>query len=429
MVKRGSNKGKRLYKKGLAKKAAAVCKVPEQLDIAIVGGGPAGIVCACVAKENNPNAKIAVFEKEEILGKSILATGNGRCNVTNTKLTSAVYRNEDFVQKVFGENPLDQIFEFFKRVGIHLVLQDEVHGNIFPASNHAESVRAPLVQMLVCQGVFPATMREVLNIKKVVDGFQIMYSELFRAKEGTSTNKEETPTKMVKAKKVVLATNCEKGIGFAKQFELKIVPFEHCLVPLKVKDYRLSSLSGERVYAALSLANMTHDIYDVEVGEVMLQGNIISGIPALNASRHTEACTHVLLDLFPQLEPFDLVDLIPHEVHHRSYLKPIDLLGLITMPLAQALIENEHMTAFQFAKNRKIIEADFVSNATEFPGQIERGGIAVDELEPYSFETTTIPGLYVIGNLVDVDGPCGGFNLSWCWISGMRSGKAVAKNG
>lgn len=427
VVKRTSQKGKRLHVHARARAAALACELPPTLDVAILGGGASGLALAAALARRNPQLKIAVFEKSPILGKTILVTGNGRCNLTNTHLNARVYRNSDFVKDVFKKRPYEEIIDFFKALGVLCTVKDEDVGCVFPDTNLAESVRSPLVHALDACGVLKATLREVCGVEATSHGFLIRYLELFREDDGAPHEAS------VCAKHIVCATNCGEVVTPLQTLfdthHVPYTPFEPVLVPLTLDSHCLDTLGpkAERVHAKLSLYDRSQRCLYEEVGDLMLSGTTVSGIAAFNASRYTDTCDSVAIELLPALSPEELSRLISSAMHNSSFVSVEDLLGVLSEPIAEALLADGPMSVEQFVAKRKVLHVRFVANDRSFSPQAKRGGVQPEAVFPETLELKNLPGAYVVGELLDCDGPCGGYNLSWAWISAMRAAEALQK--
>lgn len=419
MVKRGTKKGLKLHKANEERRAAAAETVPALADVVVLGGGASGLTAAIEIKRRAKNATVVVLEAKGSAGTSLLVTGNGRCNITNAHLDSKQYKYPDFTKKVFGTNPLQEIIDFFIYTGLDMFPDETHYGNVFPRSRRADSVQSCLVETARACGVQLATLRNVNDVKREEDGgFRIFYEEVFR----------EKALKELGANNVVLAGNAKMGVEIAEACKLKYHNLEPLLVPLKVGPYRLSEVTGTRVYGVLHLADAENDVYWAEPGEILLQGDVISGIPALNASRHTgKVCKNILLQLFPDLEEDEVLKFVPTKRQGREIVCAKDLYGLLPIPVANALMSLGELTPQEMVHLIQFIEMPYVGLDTSAQPQVMGGGVEVGELNPETLEAKHCPGLFVLGDAVDNDGPCGGYNLSFAWISGMRAGRALGE--
>ena len=419
MVKRGTKKGCKLHKANEERRLAAAEAVHASADVVILGGGASGLTAAIEIKRRAKNATVVVLEGKGSAGTSLLVTGNGRCNIANADLAPKKYRHSDFTKKVFGTAPLQEIIDFFRYTGLDLFFDEIPYGNVFPRTRHADSVQSCLVETARACGVQLATLRNVSELKREEDGgFRVFYEEVFR---------DNAPQELG-AHNVVVSGNAKMGVEIAKACNLTCRNLEPLLVPLKVGPYRLSDVTGTRVNGVLLLKDAENDVYWAEPGEILLQGDVISGIPALNASRHTgKACKTVVLQLFPDLEEDELLKFIPTKRQGRAVVEAKDLYGLLPIPVADALMSLGELTPQEMVQRIQFIEMPYVGLDTSAQPQVMGGGVDVVELNPETLEAKLCPGLFVLGDAVDNEGPCGGYNLSFAWISGMRAGRALGE--
>lgn len=419
MVKRGSAKGFKLHKANEERRVAAAEAVPALADVVILGGGASGLTAAIEIKRRAKNAVVVVLEAKGSAGTSLLVTGNGRCNITNAHLDPEKYRHTDFTKKVFKTDPLQEIIDFFMYTGLDMFPDETHYGNVFPRSRRADSVQSCLVETARASGVQLATLRNVSEVKcEEAGGFRILYEEVFR---------ENAPQELV-ANNVVVAGNAKMGVEIAEACNLKYRNLEPLLVPLKVGENRLSEVTGTRVYGVLLLANAENEVYWTEPGEILLQGDVVSGIPALNASRHTgKVCKNILLQLFPDLQEDEVLKFVPTKRQGREIVCAKDLYGLLPIPVANALMSLGELTPQEMVHLIQFIEMPYAGLDASAQPQVMGGGVDVSELNSKTLEVKRRPGLYMLGDAVDNDGPCGGFNLSFAWISGMRAGRALGE--
>ena len=435
--------------------AARRVGIPASVDVCVVGGGAAGLVTAVVAAEHG--ARVVVLERDLECGRSILATGNGRCNFANAGVNPEVYNKPDFVRAVVGTSWLEDVLGFFRDCG--LAWEEEAEGRLYPLSRQAASVRNVLLARAKRAGVVLACGRETLDVRRGEDGhggvvrgtrdghpdccddsghgctvrhvhdnmkltqedldrrpssawFDVRYAESFGQRETRSQH----AAKSLRARTVVIASG--GGTRPCEKLGLPVVPFEPVLCPLACEGPLLTELDGRRVRAEVRLLRRGTEVTR-ERGEVLFRPYGLSGIVVFDLSRHARPGDDVLLDLLPGLS-----------FGEASRYAATTLDGLLDPVVAQALSYYGH--ASHRRTNEEVLtrakELRYVVTGAAETGraQVTRGGFAVDAFDAGTLESHAVPGLFTCGEVLDVDGPCGGYNLAWAWKSGMVAGVGAA---
>lgn len=427
-------------------------------EIIIIGGGAAGMVAAISAARNG--AKVTILEHKEKLGKKILATGNGKCNFTNLYQTIDCYRSENipFVEEVFSHFNEKDTIEFFKKLGIY---PKSRNGYMYPNSEQASSIVDVLVMELKHLQVEVRCNEEVKKIKPIEDGYQIdtivTITEPRKSKDKNSKNlaKNKSEKRVVvetypssyHAKKVIIAAGGmassklgSDGSGYylLKQLGHTIIPVVPALVQLKAEGDFFEMISGVRCDVALQIFIDGIKITSEE-GELQLTNYGISGIPVFQISRFAGKAllekkkVEVLIDFLPQMTTLEVKELLKQRISNSEYKTPEEaLIGLLNQKLIQMLmtqLDKQHRNKIDINKlsqllkefKVKIIDTNSFDNA-----QICAGGVDTTEIAGYRLESKLHKGLYVVGELLDVDGICGGYNLQWAWATGYLAGEAAS---
>ena len=436
-------------------------------DVIVVGGGAAGLAAAISAANVFPCLNVAVFEADERVGRSILATGNGRCNFSNAYISPEVYRNAPFVSEVFaalervapwgqggatgseksgeksGENAGEKsgengsatggengsqknaVLAFFSWLG--LMWREEAQGRLFPVTGKASTVLDVLRAAVRALGVQECCNTRVQSIEPP------------RA-PGKPYTLRLADGAFARAQAVI----CAVGGAVARQLlpdDLAYTAPGPVLGPLRTETSDIRGLDNIRVRCNVSLER-NKAVIARESGEVLFRKYGLSGIAIFNVSRHAQPGDVVALDLFPALSENQLVEHLFERarvfaaVSGRAATCEDVLRGMVLPLVAEALckvfglkLEDEatpdaiHRIAC-LAKRFKV-KVQGVGDAKQC--QVHRGGFACEGFEAQTLECREYAGLFAAGEMLDVDAPCGGYNLHWAWASGMLAGMYAAE--
>ncbi len=378
--------------------SAAKVSLPQQLDVCVLGGGAAGLVAAIVAAEHG--ARVVVLERDVECGCTILATGNGRCNFANAHLDAVLYNDPAFVAAVCGDQWLEDVFVFFESCG--LAWAEESEGRLYPLSRQAASIRNVLLRRAEHAGVTLAPAREVVNVKCTGGTFGVTIRELW----------EQQRERTLLATSLIVATGGSQT-SLCEHLGIRVNPSSPLLCPLACEHPLLNALDGRRVRASAALYRANAQLA-FEQGEVLFRSYGLSGIVVFNLSRYAQPGDVVRLNLLPTL------DLQTAHALARSTLD-----GVLDPIVAHTLVQHAHsnLRAIDLAHNMEFAVRGL---AETNHAQVHRGGLATTEFLPATLEAKRVSRLYACGEALDVDGPCGGFNLAWAWKSGMVAGTAAA---
>ena len=404
--------------------------------IAIAGGGASGLAAAVAAKQASPKTQVLLLERGDRVGRKILATGNGRCNLTNLAASPERYSGTDLrpAASLLRRYSPETVLAFFEDLGLLTRAEDE--GRVYPASGQASAVLDVLRLACARLGVEERCGWEVRSISPEKRGF-------------TLTPAQGAP---LVAQKVILAAGGmaapnfgTDGSGFSLLRALghKIEAPYPALVQLRTGTSPIRGLKGVRIKALIrSFANRS--LVRQEEGELLFTEYGLSGIPALQASLALGPClqaggaAEVSLHLFPQWE--DLPAMLAAQAARRRGLPAGQLFtGLLHKRLSALVLERAGVSGNTpcDALGRRALSAlssvcgDFRLNVTGTQGfpsaQVTGGGAALSQFDPRTLESRLHPGLYAAGEVLDVTGECGGFNLHWAWASGLAAGEAAGR--
>lgn len=419
-------------------------------DICIIGGGASGMTAAIVAAETNPNASICVIEKKESLGKKLLATGNGRCNITNN-------RCEDFTLTE----------DFLYRHGI--LLKHEAEGRMYPRSEQAASVLGLLEEQIKRLHVHVELGINVVSILKKQEYFEMNIEQAAGQRQWF-------------CRKLLIATGGKAapqfgttgdGYSFARSLGHRVGKLAPSLMPICCEGIE-KELKGVRAKAKVSLlkngqplnlaggckaARLKPQIGTVveELGEVQFTEDGLSGICIFNLSRFLKLEVNaqqanaieqafrqyqIEIDFIPEMEPEEVKNLlmIRKKMMAGLPLKTL-LLSLIPVQLGDSLLcvsvgesckvlKTEEITDAQINKLVELLKKSryLVTGGKGWKAaQCTAGGVSLQEINKKTMESELIQGLFFAGEVLDYDGPCGGYNLQHAWVTGMKAGQAMAR--
>ena len=399
-------------------------------DVIVIGGGPAGMFAAITAAKRG--RKCLLIERNDRLGKKLLITGKGRCNVTNNcdnaEVMKNIPRNGRFLFSALSACPTDKVMAFFEDAGCEL--KTERGNRVFPVSDRSQSVLDALKKELKSSGVFVRTGR-VSDISEIPGGLSV-----------SAGNEAFT------AENVILATgglsypttgSTGDGYKFAQKLGHTVTACEGSLVPLEAGPdcAQMQGLSLRNV--GVKLMDGRGKVLYSDFGELLFTHFGVSGPTVLSASAHLkgENCK-LVIDLKPALEDSKLDERILRDLNmyrNRSMENALtDLLPRSMIPVVlQRLDIDLTMQANALDKQkRKALVALLKGFPVEIRGKrpvaeaiITSGGIKVGEIDPKTMASKLVPGLYFAGEIIDCDAYTGGFNLQIAWATGYAAGMAV----
>ena len=408
----------------------------------IIGGGAAGLMAAITAAECG--ASVTILEHMPRVGKKILSTGNGKCNMTNLHMTADCYRCgiEEIPMQVIGKFPVEETLRFFRRLGI---LTTDRNGYVYPASGQAQTVLDALKNKTDSLGVRTCCDSKVLAVSKEKNG-------RFAVKTENQTYKADFV--ILAAGSMAAKTTGSDGSGYelAKSLGHKIKKPLPALVQLKCKGDFFKGIAGVRTDVKVSLYTMDKngapDVFLAsDEGELQLTDYGISGIPVFQVSRYAaEALDHrkrvlAIVDFMPEMSEGELIETLKEQ---KSYLYDRTaeefLNGLFNKKLAAMFLKAAWLKAdmpVAEISNKKLAELCGLIKETAFEvtgtnsydkAQICMGGVNMKEIDPETMESRLVPRLYFAGEILDVDGICGGYNLQWAWSSGHLAAVSATEN-
>ncbi len=402
--------------------------------IAIIGGGASGMMAAITAAGHG--AEVTVYEGKDRLGKKILATGNGKCNYTNLVQEDSCYRGTDasFSKAVRSAFPVEKTLEFFKEIGIEPKYRN---GYVYPNSEQAASVADALVMELRAKKV--TVVHEQVYSVKYADGTFLVKSEQNPAEYDRVILCCGSPAGMKNPKEF-------SGYQLAERLGHHCTPLIPALVQLKCREKWFKTVSGVRTEGVIAVLENGKKLAE-EKGELLFAEYGLSGIPVFQVSRfagealNRGSLVSCRLDILPGYTKEELEALLVKRLETLKNRTAEELLvGLLNHKLNYILLKElgidpvadskkvfypenlKRLAALYKGLECQVTELNPFANA-----QVCAGGVATAEIVPETMESNIIPGLFFAGELVDVDGTCGGYNLQWAWSSGYAAGIHAAE--
>lgn len=392
------------------------------MKVIIIGAGAAGLTAAINAAKTG--AKVTVLEHENKPGKKILVTGNGKCNITNTNLNSEkYYGDKEFVSKILDTFGAQHTIEFFNEMGV--VTKDK-NGYIYPASEQASTVLNTLRDKALSLGVSIKTNNMVDKIEKTKDGFDVHIGIVLHCDKLIITTGGMSFPK---------TGSTGDGYKWAKDFGHNIIEPKPALTALACENNSLLKASGVRCHAKVSAIN-NGVVAAEDIGELQLADYGISGIPVFNISRMADIETEIVIDFMPEIDFDDAENMIKDIFTKRSFMyASVALNGILNEKLSLSILESVNINKSQKAKDISVEQIkELVKKLKEYKvivksrrgfdyAQVTQGGIDTNEINSDTMESKLVKGLYFAGEIIDVDGICGGYNLQFAWSTGSIAGR------
>ena len=402
-------------------------------EIAVIGGGASGLMAAITAKKSGK--EVIILERKDRILKKVLITGNGRCNITNVNANISNYfgKNISSVENILNRFTPQDTMDFFNELGI--ICNEENRGKVYPLSGQASSVVDALRFEAERLGIKIETEFYVRKIEK--DGFKFrIYSE---------------DRKKIEAGRVILAAGGQSypelgsnGSGFelAKELGHSVTRLSPSIVQLKTEKHQVKGLQGIKTDVAVTAYGDNKKICTYD-GELLFTDYGISGNVVFNISFVMPLYKNVEfeIDFMEKFDYNELYEMLKERKRILSHLTMENYFnGMINKKLGQFLSKVSGIEKLSkpvkdlndsdirklctvLKKYRvKILETTGFKNA-----QVTAGGVSLDEVNTETLESKIVKGLYFSGEVLDVYGECGGFNLQWAWASGHIAGENAAK--
>lgn len=417
----------------------------REYDLAIVGGGAAGLIAAWAAASEG--ARVIVLEKMEKTARKVRISGKGRCNITNEcrydEFLANINTNPTFFRWAFSSFPQKGIVDLLEEHGVPTVVE---RGNrVFPQSGKAWDVATTLLNAATNAGADVQVYKEVVNIGVTDDKVTSI--------EYRDTESGNVTVMMVKA--IILATGGKSyprtgstgdGYGFLEKLGHHIVTPLPCLVPLKFKQTEFAKMVGLQLKNVEASLEVEGSVVANEFGEVEFLDNGLGGSAIIRMSRLASIALDkkqnviVQLDLKSALTQEQLIDRIKRDIKSCEYVTTEDLLlGLLPKKLVKSFAifhkiglkkEVAELSTTEIAKIARTLKSTRlnISESAGFDGAIvTMGGVSLKHIDSKTLQSKRVKGLFVAGELLDLDGPTGGYNMQIAFSTGYLAGKSAAK--
>ena len=401
------------------------------ITLAVIGGGAAGMMAALEAASRG--AAVSVFERQSRVGRKLAVTGNGRCNLSNVHASPASYHgaDQDFTVPALEEFGPEETLGYFKRLGLVTTVQPD--GRVYPLSDTAGSVVDVLRLSMEAAGVRLYDGCEVSRLEKRNTKF------LVTCQDGS-----------FEADRVIVACGGMAGERFGgtklgyrllEQMGHHCTPLRWSLVQLRSDNPGCRSLKGIRADAGVTVNSGGKTIAS-SAGEVQFTDYGLSGPAIFEVSR--AALEHegavVVLDLLRDISEEELAKMLSRRARNTPQLTLGDAyVGTVQNRIGRVLVAAAGLkasasitalseeTAAGLAKLAKHFEFPVTGDMGAANAQVTVGGIKTAEFHAKTMESRLCPGLYACGEVLDIDGDCGGYNLQWAWSSGRLAGRSAAE--
>ena len=388
------------------------------IRVGIIGGGYSGVISAIYASKN---AEVTILERNSSLLKKLLLTGNGRCNYFNEDMSLDKFHSysEEYIKDIVTKERIKEVENFYYRLGLYPKVKN---GYYYPYSNHASSVRDLLISKLNELNVNIKLDYLVNSIEKINDKF-IINNELTFDKIILGTGGMAYPK------------TGSDGIGYdlLKDLNHNITKLSPSLVQIKSDNKYLKELSGIRCEAKLTLFR-NNEVIKEEIGELQFTDYGISGICTFNISSRLNDIKneYILVNFMPiNISDFSVfMNTSKNTIFER-------LEGILNYKLIKVILKlsniNENLKYSELTNKQK---EDLINNLYNYKvnitgtksfdnSQVTKGGLNLNEINISTMESKKIKGLYIVGELLDLDGDCGGYNLTLSFITGLIAGSNI----
>jgi predicted Rossmann fold flavoprotein len=422
-------------------------------DLIIIGGGAAGIMASISAKRNNPDLSVAIIDRTFALGRKILVCGAGRCNITNINLDKSIENHyygarDEFIKSIFTQFGYKDIVSFFEDLGIGLYVERKTDiGKLFPITDQAKTVTSLLEDEITRLGIEVFLNTDVNEIKNRDSRFEIQAAQLDKEGRKESTKEFSSTYLIISAGGKTYPALGSNGSGYslAESMGHTIVKPVPSALPLVSKNSLSHELQGTKMEIEVTSIIKGNEI-KTRTDDVMFTQYGLSGPAILNISREIsihinreeKGDVQVKLNFFPGKNSAEVHQMLQDRWSKRpNQTLEYSLFGIFPNKIPSSLLKvigiNKDRNVLDLSENEKDTIAYKLTNfIVDIQGtrswneaEFTAGGVETDEINEKTLKSKKIENLYFCGEILDVDGDVGGFNLSWAWSSGFVAGKLL----
>ena len=383
------------------------------MKIAIIGGGISGFVASLKI-----NGDITIYESNSEPLKKLSVTGNGRCNFLNEDMNLEHYHSESNVEDFISNDIKDTVLDFINELEIAYKIKN---GYYYPLSNKATTIKNVLIYEANKKGVNIKLNEKVFNIEKIGNEFIINGKDKY--------DKVIVSSGLGSYPQIGASTD---GIKFAQSMSHNIVPLLPSLVPLETEKYDWDGIRSDVRISVFVDGNKIH----TEEGEIQLTSYGISGICVFNISRYASIALSEKQDVYVTINFVPSIDNIYTYLNNTKNTINIVLKRMLNDKLATIILGNidvpRNKTFSELSEDEKVILINELTNFKLYvtgtmnynQSQVTRGGVSLDNVTT-NFESKKVPGLYFIGEVLDIDGDCGGYNVSFAIYSAILASRGI----
>lgn len=403
--------------------------------IGVIGAGASGLIASCFARGNSN--EVLLFEKQQKIARKLAATGNGRCNISNRKISLHDYtgryhgENPAFAENVFSHFGVEETENFFRSIGIPFI--EENDGKLFPASLQAASVSKLFLYEIQRRGIQLYLEHNIQSVRRADGGFIVK----------TAASEERLDALILSAGSCASPDlgGGNSGYALAKSLGHRIIEPQPVILPINIPLKILHRLQGIKQDVAITVRT-SKAIIASSRGELLFTAYGISGPAALAVSRAVNTALHnnkqpvIEIDLFPHINYDELENYFNSVWTDENKKFAFSLLGILKERLGEVL-----SIMADIDPNARLLSVDkktrqhfmrLVKTLRLVPGKSRgfkeavaaSGGVATDEINSTTMESKIVKNLFITGELLDIDGDSGGYNLQFAWSSGALAGLA-----
>ena len=388
----------------------------KPLKAVIVGGGASGLMVALTlltGKNRLSPTELVILEKNDRIGKKLSATGNGQCNITNTDISANnYYGSKEHISATVDKLKSIDLKEIFYSLGIPFTSEK---GKVYPLSKQANSVVDAFRNFLDYSGVKVYTSTEVKAIEKK-DVFKVV-----------------TANGEFYSQNVVLATGgkCGKQFGtdgksysLATNFGHTLTKLYPSIVQLKTDKEYIKGLKGHKEYVKVYAVSNGNTVGETE-GDLLFTDYGVSGNAIFSISSKVKENDLLKISFLPDKTESEISDILENK-SKLGFVKKEDILsGIINRKIGESIVKRSDGSISSIVKTLKDYRLKVIGTAGFDNAQVTKGGIDGNEIDPVTMQSKKVKGLYLTGEIIDVDGDCGGYNLTFAFVSAISSANAI----